>query len=333
MTFTRMFAFLLAASALSGPAFAYETDQLTDRTAPLDDVTIEANARVDALLAEAVAATNRRTACAADDDTTRRVLAREIAKRAARPVHVSDRGAISGLGFGAYAAWLETADLDRRSFPERDDIYGGLAPQQSVILGIVGACSTFRIADVRMGSDKPDHFWSEGYRYAVASRWGRDPERAIRLGTTSELTYYGLMTSNTFSYADLAANWDGYTFYVGLLGDDSILRRGDDGCVEQVGSFDWAEYADDAWDEVLNPSVYVDVVAEGIRERLTERRDEVCAEYATWGAGYEAHLAAVLSSHPDYAGPKAPPRVDPYGLTELCGAPAESPPLLSDAGE
>lgn len=304
---------------LAHPAGAYETDQLTDRHVPLVDAAPVANARVDEVLDLAAADTNRITECEADDETTRKVLARRIYHYTARRKRVPWRGPVRGFGFGTYSAWLESAPIDLRTFPDRGDIYGGIAVPDSVILGSVGPCSTLNLAGVLLGTDKIDHFWTEGLHYAQRSNWGRAPERALRFGTGTERSYYGMLTSNAFSYADLRANWDGYRFYVGLLGEESVLRRDDDGCVQRVAGFDWADWVDWEYDEVLNPPVFAPRVQELLTYRLKGRRAEYCDSWSEWGPGFEAHLDEALATDPVYVRGKAPPRRDPYDLPALCG--------------
>jgi hypothetical protein len=49
---------------------------------------------------------------------------------------------------------------------------GELTATQALVLGSVGVCATIELAGVRMGTDKADHFWAQGYEYERNSRWG-----------------------------------------------------------------------------------------------------------------------------------------------------------------
>lgn len=305
---------------LAHAASAYETDQITDRRVPLRDSREVANAKMDELIDAAVAETNRLTACSADDDRTRKVLARRIHAATSRRDHVEPRGFFRGFGFGEYSSWLEEApEIDRRTFPDRRDVFGGLAAPDSVVLGTVGPCSTINLAGVLMGTDKIDHFLAEGYHYASLSDWGAYPERGVRLGTTQERTYYGMMTSNAFSFADLRANWDGYLFYVGLLKEGSVVQRGEDGCVSRVRGFDWAEYVGWEYDEVLNPPILAPNVQEAVTQRLKSRRDQYCEGWSDWGPEVLETQWRKLVETPGYATAAAPERTDPWALRDLCG--------------
>jgi hypothetical protein len=305
---------------LAFAAHAYETDQLTRRAQPLDDASAAADAEVDRRLAEAAAQTNRLTGCRWKDEPTRRLLAYRIYAATSPNEYVPNRGELSGFGHGSYSAWLETADIPRRTFQDRDDIYGGLTAQESLVLAAVGVCSTVRLGGVLMGTDKPDHFFAEGFEYYLISRFARDERRAVKWGTSTERGTFGLLTSGTFSWADLHANFRGFEFYRALLSATSPLQRAPDGCVAPSRPWHWSEWLDEAADEVLNPSVHTREVAEALRARLAEHRVEICAGYAEWGAGLADRREAVALREAAHVSGKAPPRKDEWGLEALCGA-------------
>lgn len=306
--------------ALLPAATAYETDQLTRRGEPLRDAREAANAEASRLLGIAISRTNAETGCRGSSRAMRRRLAFEIYRLTSHEEYVRDRGEFSGLGFGAYSAWLEESpEVDRRAFRDRTHIYGGVLPQDALILGLVGACATVNLGGVLMGTDKADHFWDQGYAYFVESREGRDPERAVRWGVESERGAFGLLTSNTFSYADLYANLAGYQFYSTLLTPLSRIRRAPSGCVVATAPFDWADWVDDAMDEVLDPSLYTELVGAKVRQKLWETRESVCADYRSWGADAALRRALVLARRSAWSTPQAPSAPDPYQLEDLCG--------------
>jgi hypothetical protein len=315
-----MLAAPVLALALSASALAYETDQLTDRDEPLRDAGPIADAMMNVLLDDALARANERVGCSADDATLHRAVAREVFDATATNMHVPRRGPIRGMGAGRLAALLEqVAGVDRRPFDDRSDIYGELTWWHSVILATAGVCSTIRLHGIDVGTDKVDHFVEEGFVYFRVSRWGADPQRALKHGTGTERGTYGLVTSKAFSFGDLAANHAGYRFYDGLLGPDSVVARDEAGCAARVADFSFADWVEPSWDEVLSPNVYTPLVQRGLDRVLDARQDELCASYAAWGEGYEAALNEVLATpSPDVAG-KSPERVDPYRIVERCG--------------
>lgn len=307
-------------------AAAYETDQLTDRASPLEDALEPANAQMNAILADAVARTNRETRCAAGDVATRESLARHIFHLTSRDTKIEGRKGLEGFGYGAYSAWLETAPIDKRSFEDRRDIYGAVDADESLILATAGVCSTVQLGGVLLGTDKVDHFLGEGYAYAVVSGWGRKPGRAIRWGTGTELTFFGLLTSAAFSFADLRANWDGYRFYTTLLSPESAFARDQEGCVVQTRPFDWTEWVDTEYDEVLNPSVYVKRVGAEVTNRLDAHREDYCNGYQVWGNGLRDRVLHAIQTEPPYAARGAPERTDPFQLDALCAGTNPLPP-------
>jgi hypothetical protein len=314
----RLRALSVISALLAAPALAYETDQLTDRAQPLADQAWIANLAMDTVLAQAAVATNEALGCGADEERTRRVLARHIYHLTSRNELVEERSGLRKMGYGRYDAWLEGDVGDQRDFDDRSDIFGGVHLHSSVILNRVGTCGTLRIGDTLLGIDKLTHFLDLGYGYYHRSRWGAHPERALAWGTRTERTWLGKMSSKTFSYADLAANWEGYLFYRDLLTPGSPLQRDDEGCVVRSAPFRWQDWVDWEYDEVLNPSVHTRQVQQDVTAHLESHREQICADYARWGGPwYSEHLAA-LDPDPPYVSGHHPPRTDPYHLDALC---------------
>lgn len=258
-------------------AHAWEADQLTGRGEPLDDITDRANAEVDRRLDVAAALASRRLGPHASDRRAHRVVARVVHHELARQVHVRGRGWWRGLGHGAYSAWLETADLPRRDFLDRSDLFSGTRFGWAPVLASVGTCSTVQVAGVRMGTDKPAHFFGTGWSYFRRSGT-EDPSRGVRWGTRTERTWYGWLTSSAFSPADLHANWRGWAFYASLVAPDGGLLRVADGEVQRVGAFDWRDWVDPRWDELLYPSTYRPRVRAYLVDLLTRERARYCVD-------------------------------------------------------
>ncbi len=298
-------------------ASAYETDQLTGRELPLEDVSEVANRWADELLAEAVLETNRLTRCSHGVNRTQRELAQQIARATARPDYVEGRE-LKGFGYVEYAARLEEADIPRRTFVDRADIYADLTPADSLVLGVAGVASTIRLGGELIGTDKVDHFFLLGYQYARVSRFGRDPEAAYRWGVITEISLYGQLASNVFSYADLAANAAGYDFYVGLLQQGSLFQL-QGGCVVQSRPFDWEDWVTPAWDEVLNPSVPNVDVRRSVERRLVDRREQYCETYRQTSVADAARRVEVIAARDRYVVGPAPASDELMSLDWLCG--------------
>jgi hypothetical protein len=303
---------------IAAPAAAYETDQLTDRDVPLVDVLGPANEKMNEMLSLAVAESNRKTRCVGDDEEQRRSLAHEVYEIVGKDTRVPPRGELPAMGFGAYAAWLETdPTIARRTFSERTDIYGELTVWQNPLLAIFGPCSTFHMGEVLLGADKIDHFLVQGYFYFRKSEGGQDPLTAVAWGTRTERAVWGQSTTGVFSYADLSANYHGFRFYADMLQPDSLFDRREDGCLEKVRDFDGSDWIDWTFDEVQNPPVYNPALQEAVRSTLLNRSDRICRAWkAAPGEGHE--LPIVLDEPYPYALGPAPARVDPFQLNEVC---------------
>lgn len=314
---------MLAALALawlaSAPAQAYETDQLSHRARPLVDAREAANAQMNALLERAVGLANGEGACEADDARAAELARRHLHQLTSPRVRVPTRPPARKSGFGVYSGWLETAEIDRIGFVPRDDIFRNQTPWQSFILTFAGPSSTIELAGVRMGTDKIDHFLDTGFYYWRWSDQGAELERALRLGTATERTFYGLLTSKTFSYADLAANADGMRFYAQLADPGGHVARDARGCLSVARPFDWAEWVSWEWDELLNPSVHTRLVQRRLNRYLARHPEEVCEGWESWGGPtYTEHLDRTLGRTPAYVLGEHPRREDPYRLADLC---------------
>mgnify|MGYP000915414262 FL=1 len=302
---------LLPLLLLALPADAFESDQLTSRVDPPDDALEAANAYANALLAQAAVRTNRLTRCVQDDARTRDELARQIHRVMGGRDYVPSRGSQPPMGYGAYAAWLETGPVDRDTHEERDDLYAEVGFGDSAILATFGPSSTVRLGPWLLGVDKIDHFWIQGYDYFRRSDAGSEPARAVDWGTRTELGIWGLLTTGVFSYADLAANYDGMLFYTGLLAEGSVLLRDQVGCVVLDRPFDWSAWIDWRYDEVLNPSVYKAGMEQALREGLERRADWFCEN---------SQVVETRTGAP-WVGTQAPQGEDFFQLADLCKDP------------
>ena len=305
---------------LANPALAYESDQFTGRSTPPADALALANEEMNRLLAEAVATTNQVTSCEGTDEDMHVTLARLVFETVSSLTTVPARGRLPPMIYGVYAAWLETGPIDRHVFDERVDIYRKVTFWENAILARFGPASTVRFGDVLLGTDKIDHFWEQGYQCFKVSRWGQEPEKAIRWSTRMERTIWGLGSTQVFSFADLAANYDGFTFFNDLLEPQSEIQRRPDGCVELVRPFDWSEWVDWEYDEFLNPNAYEPEITQAVQENLRSHREEYCADYTAWIQQRELPrpLRMDLSQQRAYVVGDAPPQVDPFNLESLC---------------
>lgn len=309
-------------------AWGWETDPLTARDRPPAESLMALDAEMNRVLAEVVAQVNVDTRCRGTERRKRRLFADALHERVSSGVHLDERGFVRGQGYDAWGHWMETSpEIDRVTLMPDETIFGDLTALDSPILALGGTCSMFTVAGYYLGSDKFDHFLSEGHDYFTRSQDGRRPDRATRWGVSTELHLYGLDTSLTFSYADLEANFAGYTFYSGLLREGSPVQlEPEHGCLVIDHLFTWTDYMQGTWDEARNPPVFQPHVAEAVARRIRERPDVYCPVWqALGGAEYQAQLTVIMGEPQATAPGRVPERLDPFGLTALCTEPEPTP--------
>lgn len=172
-----------------------------------------------------------------------------------------------------------------------------------------------------IGLDKLGHFFAEGWSYFEMTQ---APEHslndAIRWGHEQEEGKFGLVTTGVFSYADLAANFNGWRFWNQIRRAHNDPLRGFWGnlfagaqisCSFQVMAsikqrqwvyawelkqdFDIRDYVDGAWDEGQNCSRYANTaLADSVQRQLSALQrglqcplkpgqcQEVGARYGPW---------------------------------------------------
>ncbi len=96
---------------------------------------------------------------------------------------------------------------------------------------------TMLVSGVRIGSDKLGHFFHEGYQYYKSIKGAIDSDEKFDPDTRNTWTgwdemkdFYhdaetgkqGTGTTGVYSFADLAANYSGYSFYIDLLLDPEL---------------------------------------------------------------------------------------------------------------
>lgn len=112
-----------------------------------------------------------------------------------------------------------------------------------------------------VGLDKIDHFFSHGYLYwqMTGKKGTLDKEKvqnALQVGIEQENGPWGLKSSGVKSYADLAANYAGLSFWSQLLDGPSPMIACEKGRFVQKRSFDIANYFNEAMDETINCNSY-----------------------------------------------------------------------------
>ena len=244
---------------------ARECDQLTMRDhyeSDLPDSLVRLNARTNELIGQAIADFNRRFAGSRTrlgGLDAKRYFALAIHNQIAResrmllpqeeediPYTIDLVYALSKSGRGPLQEWLENQDFQGSWLVHlTDTIYHDCYPAGFNDSNII------KVAGNLVGTDKIDHFFDQGYAYWRISGYGRDSRRAIDYGVDSEWGWYGISSAGVFSYADLRANWAGYRFFDSLQEYYSIDSHQ---LMTRKKAFDWSDWVDPQWDELLNPS-------------------------------------------------------------------------------
>lgn len=194
-----------------------------------------------------------------------------------------------------------------------------------------------QVAGVTIGIDKLGHFLAQGFQYyehALALDPRLSPAaRAAAMrsyGHTQEVGSLGIATTGVYSFADLAANWQGMLFFQALFDDvqsdgkriGRYFARDSDGRYRRVRDFHWADWLSHDWDEVLNPSatqterLYQKMVDNFHRTQGTSaQRLSICAQYrAQTGAFMLVDRQIELRPRERYTEPAAAARSAPHPI-------------------
>ncbi len=134
---------------------------------------------------------------------------------------------------------------------------------------------TLEVNQIRLGSDKLAHFFSEGWWYYKWWLKNRDDHSAdalqremLRYGVTLEKWVQGKMLTGVISPADMEANYQGFIFYQQLCHGDEPLLYQQEGRWHFSETFDIGHYVSPEWDESWNANIYSDVRWKGIRQTM-----------------------------------------------------------------
>ena len=259
-----LFAILVAAVVASFPAalHAHETDQFTNRSAPIADSTEVLN------------------------DKVNREIARVVRQQRDNPNHKSFVNAIykqlgSRLLVDRLEGWaIKSPEVEKLPTGRYDSVYAGHPPWATRVTTFFGVGETIRVNDQLIGTDKLGHFVSQGRKYWLRYRRFESEERSARQGAHAEFMVFGQLSNGNFSNADLVSNYEGQRFFRSLFEDNivpgkpAILRWGDDGWVIQR-DFDWADHVNEYWDEALNVN-HFDAL---LRPYMKRRLKSYCPQY------------------------------------------------------
>jgi hypothetical protein len=236
-------------------AYAYETDQFSNRLQPLEDCTDLLDGRVNQSIENAI----RDWRGPRNERKVVNAIYHDIGGR-----HWVDR----------IERWaMQSDEVDRLTPDRRDSIYRGHPLWATRVAALFGVGPTIKVNGVLIGSDKLGHFISQGRKFWRRYQKYGDEAQAAEHSAFTERALFGQMTTGVYSNADLVANYEGHRFFRSLFedgvvpGKPAILAwRGDHWVVQRP--FTWADHVNVYWDEALNINHFDGLLYPHMKERL-----------------------------------------------------------------
>ena len=228
-------------------AHALETDNYLVWGRTLPDSAEEVNEVLEKEITEVISAISTKEQASCEDITFR--IARRFKTTPRRKL---------------FEDWSER-HLSHQMYPETpyylaESIYRNTS---RIYLNHSGLSPNLQVNGIYFGVDKLSHFASTGRRYLAKYlkkiRKGYTDEEAvksaIRFGLKNEARILGMWPSGVFSYGDMEANFQGFTFWKKMCLDetDPYLRK-EGGKWELVKKPDIRDYVNPYWDETFNLS-------------------------------------------------------------------------------
>lgn len=182
------------------------------------------------------------------------------------------KGALASAHFGNMETWAMQANISKCDVKTDQSVYRDFTFLESPIMrGGAGLNSVIQINGVKIGADKLSHFMTEGYEYYLNQRRGQNVSQVIQQGIREEEGGYGLRATGIKSYADMTANYQGYTFWRQVLDGDDPYLKCENGKWKQNRAFRWEDYVIAGMDESINCNKYKsDAMQTKVNTRTTE---------------------------------------------------------------
>jgi hypothetical protein len=238
-------AFLLASAIFfeAIPVSGFETDQYNLSPEPLADIGQEVDEYVGDNLKAAVEKVNgeirRLAACLQTPETKGNCGSAEKSLRRLEYLRSEDalaKEVYRNLGDGIIpftkaGSWIEGHKFKGEPARYKTGFFKSI--HSTAPFNYLTISPTIRMYGEEFGTDKIAHLFQQGYDYYEiykgALRSGLPEEKAlakaVRFGRRTEKTYFGTLVSGTYSNADLAANYAGLRFYLGLTREVSVGGR------------------------------------------------------------------------------------------------------------
>jgi len=197
-----------------------------------------------------------------------------------------------------FSEWLIGEAPVKLYRPDGMGIYGGRIDFHDMRMAwYIGPVPVMKAGGVLQGTDKMGHFIGQGWqyyeKYLELRKQGFSETQAFNgvrdFGHSSEMKELGIETGGVYSYADLAANWQGFLFFRSLWEDapwqvqHPYFKQNSNGHWELTRTFHWRTYITREWDEVLLPNRlaskrFYDHMVENFR-RPGRNGTSVCSRY------------------------------------------------------
>lgn len=286
----------------SSSTYCAEIDSVTPRNIVLEDSRDAINMFINKRLQEGVDNANkprvRFVQPTKEDYCSEEILYQELRKAIFDSITAS-------WGFKGYSLDTQLREhLAEKSFsiPLKDSVYRDISYAEGFSLKVKELSDVVNINGHLIGLDKIGHFAAEGWAYFEMTHMDNQTiEQAMQWGIEREEGEFGYTTTGIYSYADLAANFNGWRFW------NNILRVRQDplkgplarlfssayvGCGIKImesfrsGSlvyawkvkkrFDLADYLDGSWDEANNCVSYKN---KQIEDKVLARMKDVDPEF------------------------------------------------------
>ena len=112
-----------------------------------------------------------------------------------------------------------------------------------------------RMCGTNLGSDKLSHFFVQGFDFYNRAKTSKSLLHALQESSKTEEGDFGLASTHTKSYADLAANYSGGVFYR----DIEQYFQCHEGKFVYKNNFNICNHIQPAWDEAINCNEYASV--------------------------------------------------------------------------
>ena len=269
------------ALALPPVVRAAEIDSVTHRNHELRNSMRALNTMLNGFLREGVERANER-----EKGCDEKTLYKSLRKAIASPF----------IGHALAERLNEDEALDSRRVPFEESIYQDLGLFDAISVHLKDLSAVIRLDDHLVGVDKLGHFLVEGWKYfEIAYLDDEGIVNALRWGERAERTYFGLLTTGIYSFADLAVNFEGMRFWLRVLGQQQdplnggwLANRSYVRCSRQWWNgerywrlrrrADLRDYLSAAWDEGVNCVRYRDEkLGRLVRRRVEELEAQVGA--------------------------------------------------------